>query len=76
MTSFPASVYKLPNKGLIKEGYDADINIFVPENIKSPASFEDPNQFSSGFDYVLIGGEKALVSDELTHKMLGKVITR
>lgn len=76
MTSFPASVYKLPNKGLIKEGYDADINIFVPENIKSPASFEDPHQFSKGFDYVLIGGKKALVNDELTGEKLGKVITR
>ena len=76
MTYFPASVYKLEGKGLIKEGYDADINIFVPENIKSPASFEDPHQLSSGFDYVIIAGNKALVDDKLTGIKVGKVITK
>ena len=76
MTFFPASVYKLEGKGLIKEGFDADINIFDLNNIKAPATYENPNQYSGGFDYVLVSGKVAVKDDVLTGDSLGKVIKR
>ena len=74
MTGFPADIYHLENKGYLKPGFDADINVFSLENIKFSATYENPNQYSSGFDYIFIGGELALKDDCLTGAKIGKVI--
>ena len=57
MTSLPAKVYSLKNKGLIKEGYDADICIFDYERLRDNATFVDPSLRTDGLNYVIVGGE-------------------
>ncbi len=75
MTSLPAQVYRL-DKGLLAEGKDADINIFKLENLNDPATYDDPKQFSKGFDYVFVGGEVAVHKDTIINKSLGKAVLR
>lgn len=56
MTLIPARRLRLDNrKGIIKEGYDADIVIF-DKNIKDQASFHEPQMPPSGIDYVFVNG--------------------
>ncbi len=62
MTSLPASVYRLENKGVIREGMDADLCIFDPERIIDRADFLHPTEKNEGLDYVIVDG-KIVVQD-------------
>ncbi|MHA1310592.1 MAG: N-acyl-D-amino-acid deacylase family protein [Candidatus Helarchaeota archaeon] len=57
MTSFPAQKLGLKDRGLIKEGYWADITIFDPDRIIDKATYENPRLYSEGIEYVIINGE-------------------
>ncbi len=59
VTSLPARLMRpsMNERATIKDGSIADITIFDPNKINGKASVENPNQFSSGIDKVIIGGE-------------------
>ena len=56
MTSLPAQILSIQDRGLIKEGYYADIAIFDPKTIIDKATFEDPHQYAEGILSVLVNG--------------------
>ncbi|ARV08241.1 hypothetical protein BTO05_00780 [Winogradskyella sp. PC-19] len=62
------------NKGRIQEGADADILIFNLENLKVNATYTDPYQASTGWDYVIINGQIAVEDDKLTNNRAGERI--
>jgi len=53
------------NRGLIREGYAADLLVFNPENIRDNASFENPHSYSEGFDWVFVNGTAVIEEGEL-----------
>ncbi len=65
MTSLPAQKFKLTGRGLLKEGYAADIVIFDDKTVSDLSTFEKPHQYSTGFKYVLVNG--ALTVDNGVH---------
>lgn len=65
MTSLAAQKFQLKDRGLLKEGYAADIVIFSENEVNDKATFEQPHQFSAGFKYVLVNGK--LVIEEGKH---------
>ena len=65
MTSLAAQKFQLKDRGLLKEGYAADIVIFDEKEVNDKATFEKPHQFSVGFYYVLVNGK--LVIEEGKH---------
>ena len=62
MTSLPASVYRLPNKGRIAEGCDADLCIFDADEIRDTADYVNVTAPNLGLKYVIIDG-KIVVED-------------
>ncbi len=52
LTSLPAQIFRLHNKGLIKEGFVADLVLFDPDKLKDNATFAKPHQVSSGIHKV------------------------
>lgn len=56
MTSSSAQKLRLRRKGLILEGYDADMVIFDPDTIADVNTFENPCVPPVGIDYVLVDG--------------------
>ena len=56
MTSLPAHVYGLTQKGLIREGMDADLCIFDAAQIRDQADFIHCTTPNEGLRYVIIGG--------------------
>ena len=56
MTSLPASILSIDKRGLIEEGFFADISIFDPEIIDDKATFEDPHQYAVGINHVIVNG--------------------
>ncbi len=65
MTSFPAQTIGLAKRGLIQEGYYADILIFDPSAIKANASYENPHELATGFENVIINGEVSWQKEQL-----------
>lgn len=56
MTSLPAQSIGLPDRGVIRENYFADITLFDANIIKDKANFKNPHQYPEGIFYVLING--------------------
>jgi N-acyl-D-amino-acid deacylase len=65
MTSLAAQKFQLKNRGLLKEGYAADIVIFNEAEVNDKATFENPHQYSVGFKYMLVNGQ--LIMDNGIH---------
>lgn len=76
MTSMPASVYGLKGKGLLKEGYDADICIFDAERIIDRAEFTNCCARAKGLNCVIVNGKVAVKDAVYQGIRAGKVIMR
>lgn len=76
MCGMPAERAGLKDRGLLKAGLKADINVFDPEKIRDRATFADSTQLSEGIDYTLIGGEIAAKDSRLIRRDLGCVLRR
>jgi len=76
MTSLPALRIGLKKRGLIREGYYADIVIFDQNNIKDKATYNNPCQYPNGINYVIVNGQKALSKFKLTKVRSGKIIRK
>ena len=73
MTAKPAGVLGI-NRGILEKGMPADINIFHLDKLKVHADFENPDQYCTGFDYVLVGGEIAVKQDEYRNPQSGRIV--
>ena len=76
MTTLPAEVYGLKNKGWIKEGYDADICIFDPDKIIDRCDYVACHERAEGLNYVIVNGQ--VVAENAVHTMArpGKVLLK
>lgn len=73
-TGLPARVYRLKEKGLIQEGYDADIVIFNAETLKAKSDFKNCFAKNEGIAYVFSSGIKTVVDNIFTGKTGGKLL--
>jgi N-acyl-D-amino-acid deacylase len=76
MTSLPAQKFGLHNKGLLREGYSADIVILDPATVTDNAAFTNPHQFSTGIPYVIVNGEVVIEESKHTGARSGKSLRR
>lgn len=76
MTAMPCAVYGLKSKGLVWEGFDADLCIFDPETILDRADFSNPHLHAEGLDYVIVGGKIAAVNATATGELGGTLLYR
>ena len=74
MTSLPARAMGLDGKGIVRPGMDADLVVFHPEVVESPATFEDPRRYPRGIDHVLVNGEFAVRDGETTGELPGRAV--
>jgi N-acyl-D-amino-acid deacylase len=76
MTSLPAHVYGLKTKGLIAEGYDADLCIFDFDKLTDKADYTNCEARAEGLCYVICGGEIIAENAICTGKTPGKLLRR
>ncbi len=74
ITSLPAQREHLTGRGLIKEGFFADITIFDPDNIIDKATYTQPAQLAEGVKYVIVNGQVAFENGKSTGAMPGKAL--
>lgn len=74
MTGKAASKFQIEKRGLLQEGYFADIVIFDPATIEDKATMENPYQYPVGISYVLVNGGIALEEKREGVARLGRVL--
>lgn len=57
MTSLPAQKFGLKDRGLLREGFAADIVVFNENNVQDVSTYDKPHAYSKGFQYVIVNGE-------------------
>ena len=75
MTTLPAQLLGLRDRGLIREGLIADIAVLDLDELQDNATFFEPHQYASGVDYVLVNGTFVVDDGELTWALPGVVLT-
>ena len=76
MTSFPAQRLGLGKKGLLIDGYDADIVVLNLPKVKAPATKNNPRLLSEGIEQVIVNGEFVIKDKLHTGNLPGKAIRR
>ncbi|MDR9431383.1 MAG: D-aminoacylase [Natronomonas sp.] len=74
MTSLPAQTYALAKRGLVKEGFVADLVIFDPDTIRTRATYDDPTRYPVGITQVLVDGERVIADGDPTDVRPGSVL--
>ncbi|MQA07530.1 MAG: amidohydrolase family protein [Pseudonocardiaceae bacterium] len=60
LTGQAARRLRLPDRGMVREGYAADLVLFDPDTVRDTATFEDPRRRPEGIPYVLVNGTPAI----------------
>jgi N-acyl-D-aspartate/D-glutamate deacylase len=76
MTGAPARVLGLVERGLLREGYRADITTFDPATIIDRATYEDPHRYPRGIGTVIVNGVVVVDSGQHTGTLPGRVLRR
>jgi N-acyl-D-amino-acid deacylase len=76
MTGGPAGVLRLTDRGLLREGYRADVTVFDPATVIDRATYADPHQYPAGISTVLVNGVVVVDAGQHTGARPGKVLRR
>jgi N-acyl-D-aspartate/D-glutamate deacylase len=74
-TSLPAETLGLKDRGLLKQGYFADILVFDPKTIRDQATYESPRVLATGVRYLTVNGQLAIDDGVLTPNLAGRPLT-
>ena len=74
MTGFPAARFGLHQRGLIRQGFHADLVLINPETLEDHATYLEPFGTPEGIDLVMVNGQVALENGQPTGIMAGKVL--
>ncbi|HZS29273.1 MAG TPA: D-aminoacylase [Candidatus Angelobacter sp.] len=74
ITSLPAQREHLVGRGLIKEGFFADVTVFDPASINDKGTYTEPAQLPVGVKYVLVNGQVAFENGKATGAMGGRAL--
>lgn len=74
MTSLPAQKFGLSDRGILREGYAADLVIFNEKEVEDLSTFDKPHAYSKGFKYVLVNGQVVVENEKHIGTRNGKAL--
>jgi N-acyl-D-amino-acid deacylase len=74
MTSLPAQRVGIKDRGVLKQGFYADLVMFDPETVTDKATFENPHQYSEGMSLVMVNGKPVWENGKFTGNLPGRVL--
>ncbi len=74
MTSAVANRLSIRERGLLREGYFADVVVFDPNSVGDLATFEQPHQVSTGIEWVIVNGTIVVRGGEHTGALPGRIV--
>jgi N-acyl-D-aspartate/D-glutamate deacylase len=75
MTSLPAAILGIPDRGRIQVGMAADLVLFDPARVRATATYVAPFQLAEGFDVVIVNGRIARREGKLTRMRAGQILS-
>ncbi|MFF0137687.1 amidohydrolase family protein [Streptomyces sp. NPDC005227] len=76
LTGRPAARLRLPDRGLVREGYRADLVLFDPATVAAGSTFEAPRTLPTGIPHVLIDGRFVVEDGRRTDVLAGRAVRR
>ncbi|MGN6165288.1 MAG: amidohydrolase family protein, partial [Flavisolibacter sp.] len=70
----PAQKFGLKDRGLLREGFAADIVIFDENKVQDRATYEHPHAYSTGFEYVIVNGQLVVENGQHLGTRSGKAL--
>jgi len=74
MTSLPAQKFQLHDRGLLREGFAADIVIFDENKVQDVSTYDHPHAYSRGFQYVIVNGVLTAENEKHTGARAGRAL--
>jgi N-acyl-D-amino-acid deacylase len=74
LTALPAMNLKIEKRGVLKEGFFADLVLFDPDEIQDRATYEDPMRYATGVMHVFVNGTQVLKDGQHTGALPGRVV--
>jgi len=74
MTTLPATVFGLKDRGQIRAGAIADLLIFDPAQVNDAATYQDPHKLAEGFTDIIVNGRWARRDNKFTTTLAGRVV--
>jgi len=74
MTSVPAAIVKLGERGILRKGWAADVVVFDPSTVADRATFEEPFQYPVGINAVVVNGAVVLRDGQRASETRGRAI--
>ena len=76
MTSLPAMVFGMPDRGVLREGAAADVVVFDLDAVRDVAEYTDPHHYSEGMVHVFVNGVAAIRDGAFTGERPGRVLRK
>ncbi|WP_217241287.1 amidohydrolase family protein [Streptomyces sp. AC555_RSS877] len=76
LTARPAARLRLPDRGLVREGYRADLVLFDPATVAAGSTFDSPRVLPTGIPYVLVDGRFVIEDGRRTDVLAGRAVRR
>ncbi|KPC66706.1 N-acyl-D-amino-acid deacylase family protein [Streptomyces chattanoogensis] len=76
LTSRPAARLRLPDRGLVREGYRADLVLFDPATVAAGSTYDEPRTLPAGIPHVLIAGRFVIEDGRRTDVLAGRAVRR
>jgi N-acyl-D-aspartate/D-glutamate deacylase len=75
-TGLAADIIGFQDRGYLRAGQAADIVVFDPDTLRDTATFDDPHQYATGVEYLLVNGTLAIARGHLTGALAGKPLRK
>lgn len=76
MTSAPAARLGIPDRGLLRDGYAADLVVFDAARVRSNATYDEPRRYPDGIEYVAVNGQLVVDGGAHTGVLPGRALRR
>lgn len=74
MSSLPAQTFQLWDRGILRNDMAADIVIFDEKTVSDSATFQQPKQYATGFDYIIVNGQVTIEKGKHTGVKAGQIL--
>jgi len=74
MTGMPAARLRLPKRGLLREGFAADIAVFNPATVRDESTYADPHRYPTGISYVIVNGAAVVDGGRFASSRPGRIL--
>jgi N-acyl-D-aspartate/D-glutamate deacylase len=75
-SALTAETLRVPERGLIREGFYADVIVFDPKTVSDRATYEAPEVLSAGMKFVIVNGKIAVENEQFTGVLAGRALRK